>query len=78
MPVGRKPAHKTAKAAWRRYRPKKIGLLAEHLGISTPAVSKWKQVPADRLEATADWLNVEQWVLRPDLVSPDPWAKLST
>jgi DNA-binding transcriptional regulator YdaS (Cro superfamily) len=76
MTVGRKPVHQDAIWAWNHYRPKEIGDLARHLGISSPAVSKWKQVPADRLDAVAAWLGTTPDDLRPDLYKVDPWAAL--
>lgn len=78
MPAGRKPAHPSAKNAWKRHRPREIGQLAEHLGITAPAVSKWKQVPETRVHDVAEWLGVAPWVLRPDVIDPDPWETLKT
>lgn len=71
--VGRRAVDPRAAAAWKRYRPKAIGQLAAHLGITQPAVSKWRQVPADRLDMVAVWLQVPAHRLRPDL---DPWSSL--
>lgn len=41
--------------------------VANGLGISTAAVSQWKQVPRDRVEQVAAILQVEPHILRPDL-----------
>lgn len=72
---GPKPRPIIAKAAWQAYRPKPLKPLAETLGISLPAVSKWPYVPRERLDATAAFLNVEPRDLRPDLFPP-PWKNL--
>lgn len=76
MTAGRKPADAKAIKAWRTHKPRQLKALAERLGISIPAVSKWKQVPLDRLDGVAEHLSVSRGELRPDLYPPDPWAPL--
>lgn len=66
-----------AEDAWKTHRLRKPHwALAKHLGIARPAVSGWKRVPAERLEAVARFLGVPASALRPDLY-PDPWSALS-
>jgi len=72
---GKPKAAASAVAAWKKHRPLAVRPLAFHLGISQPAVSKWPQVPAERLEAVAHFLRVPPESLRPDLF--DPFASLN-
>lgn len=66
----------SAKDAWRSHRsPNLTAVLAAHLGVSKAAVSKWRQVPEDRLAAVADFLGRRPADLRPDLY-PAPWDAL--
>ena len=44
-----------------------IGALARALGISQPAVSNWKRIPADRVVAVEAVTGVHRSLLRPDL-----------
>lgn len=44
-----------------------IGALARALGIDRAAVSRWRQVPADRLVQIEQTLGVRRELLRPDL-----------
>ena len=74
MKVGRKPVNAAAMQAWKKYRPKAIKPLAEHLGMSQPGVSRWKQVPKARLDAVAAWIGATPDELRPDL---NPWSALN-
>lgn len=76
MTAGRKPAHREAIRAWNSHRPGDIGALARHLGVTQPAVSKWRQVPEARLASVAAWLGVPEHALRPDIRFPDPWSIL--
>lgn len=62
--------------AWRKHRPTALKALAEYLGISVPAVSKWPYVPESRLAAVADFMGLSLRDLRPDLYPPDPWSAL--
>lgn len=74
---GPSPVHPTAYYAWKRHKPLARGgvkALAEHLNISTPAVSKWPYVPRERLDAVAAFLHLEPGDLRPDL---DPFSALT-
>lgn len=50
-----------------------IGALARGLGISQPAVSNWRRVPAERVLAVEAFTGVSCSALRPDLY-PDPGA----
>ncbi len=78
MTTGRPPITDAAEKAWDLYRLRKPHVkLAAHLGIARAAVSGWKRVPAERLEAVARFLGVPAAQLRPDLY-PDPWSALST
>lgn len=62
-----------AKYAWARHRrPEYTALLARELGVSKAAVSKWKHIPEDRLDAVSDALGISRALLRPDL--PDLWS----
>lgn len=68
---GRPRVGQTAKAAWAMLRkPEYTPLLASALGLSKPAVSKWKHVPEDRLDTVATILGIPREVLRPDLSPP--------
>lgn len=69
---GRKRGSMRAREAWKKHKPARIKGLAEALGISTPAVSKWPYVPEARHVAVAAYLNVLAADLRPDLY--DPWT----
>lgn len=73
MKPGPKPKPR-AIVAWHKYRPKQITPLAEHLGISVPAVSKWPYVPRARLTEVAAFLGVSTENLRPDV---DPFDALN-
>jgi len=65
---GRKRPSEIAKLAWAELRrPEYTPLLAAHLDLSKAAISKWKQVPEDRLEAVAELLRIPRSALRPDL-----------
>ncbi len=44
-----------------------IGVLARALGISQPAVSGWRKVPAQRVLAVESLTGVPRYLLRPDL-----------
>lgn len=74
---GRPPMDDRAVAAWRHYRHQIVSTrsLAKHLGVSQPAVSKWQQVPKERLAAVAAYIGVPAYALRPDL---DPFSALDT
>lgn len=72
--AGRKPLPKSAKDAWASLRmPEYTAILADGLGISKAAVSKWKQVPVNRVADVARILGLPQTLLRPDL--PTLWAE---
>lgn len=77
---GRPPADPRAVRAWQTHRLKArpLKLFAARLNISQPAISKWRQVPEDKLEATAEFLGLQPADLRPDLQAPAPmpWAEL--
>lgn len=75
---GRRQAEPSAVKAWNRHRPKAVRPLAAYLEISQPAVSKWKQVPFDRLDKTAEFLGLQPIDLRPDLYAAArmPWNNL--
>lgn len=76
--MGRPPVDSRAKTAWANLRQSsQVAALARHLGVTTAAVSKWTHVPADRLNAVAQYLNLHPDVLRPDL-APAPWDDLIT
>ena len=49
-----------------------IGALARALGVSQPAVSTWRRVPAERVLAVEALTGVSRAVLRPDLYSMTP------
>ena len=51
---------------------RRVSSVAEQMNMSQPGVSKWVQVPEDRMHATASFLGVEPRELRPDLFPP--WA----
>ncbi|NNM74813.1 Cro/CI family transcriptional regulator [Enterovirga aerilata] len=44
-----------------------IGALARALGISQPAVSNWRRIPADRVVKVEEVTGIPRAVLRPDL-----------
>lgn len=44
-----------------------VGVLARALGISQPAVSSWRRIPADRVLAIEALTQVPRYRLRPDL-----------
>lgn len=46
--------------------------LARIIGVSQPAVSNWKRVPADRVLAVESATGITRTVLRPDLYPSDP------
>lgn len=73
---GRKAALPSAVGAWRKHRPKAVKALALHIGVTQPAVSKWRQVPADRLKLVAEFLDLPPKTLRPDLYPAEPWSAL--
>ncbi|MDJ1159617.1 Cro/CI family transcriptional regulator [Chelatococcus sp. SYSU_G07232] len=53
--------------------------LARQLGVSQPAVSTWKRVPADRVLAVEALTGVARTTLRPDLYPPaDPAGGLDS
>ena len=65
---GRKRPSQSAKRVWDTYRhPGFTAKLAKALGISKAAVSKWQQVPEDRLDVVAEIMEIPRGVLRPDL-----------
>ncbi len=65
---GRKRPSQSAKRVWDTYRhPSFTAKLAKALGISKAAVSKWQQVPEDRLDTVAAIMELPRGVLRPDL-----------
>lgn len=71
---GRPLIDERAKLAWTHERPGvDIPALAQHLGISRPAVSSWDRVPAERLDAVSAFTKIPRWRLRPDIFPPDPW-----
>lgn len=75
---GRPAVDKKAQDAWLKVRPRtRIAELARYLSVKPAAVSKWRHVPEDRVDAVANFLGVAREVLRPDLYPPDPWAQLS-
>jgi DNA-binding transcriptional regulator YdaS (Cro superfamily) len=73
---GRPKADPRAVQAWKMHRRKAVPIkpLADLLGVSQPAISKWTQVPADRLAQVANYLGVGAYDLRPDL---DPFSALT-
>lgn len=59
-----------AKDAWKEHRRSSYTApLAKALGLSKAAVSKWRQVPEDRLDEVAALLNISRSTLRPDLIT---------
>ena len=65
---GRKRPSQSAKRVWDTYRhPSFTAKLAKALGLSKAAVSKWQQVPEDRLDIVAEIMELPRGVLRPDL-----------
>ena len=52
----------------RRNRTKEV---ADLLGISPAAVSRWTQVPAERAHAIASAFGIELSTIRPDLWPPE-------
>lgn len=72
---GRPRVDPRAREAWARYRPTRQKDLADALGITQAAVSKWPFVPEARVADVARWLGVQPEDLRPDLA--DPWSALS-
>lgn len=79
---GPKPVPPAAVKAWKKVRHSfthgNIKALADHLGISPPAVSKWEHVPENRLDKTAEFLGLRPIDLRPDIYAPArmPWNNL--
>ncbi len=66
-----------AKDAWAEHRhPSYTAPLARHLGLSKAAVSKWRQVPEDRLDEVAVLLNIPRALLRPDLAGIETMAPI--
>ena len=66
---GRKRPPEIAKRVWNTYRRSNYtAQLAKALGISKAAVSKWQQVPEDRLDVVAEIMEIPRGVLRPDLL----------
>lgn len=49
-----------------------VRALARALGVSQPAVSNWKRVPADRVVAVESVTGIARAHLRPDLFSGEP------
>lgn len=65
---GRKRPPESAKQAWAEHRhPSYTAPLARYLGLSKAAVSKWRQVPEDRVDDVAAFLGLSRAQLRPDL-----------
>lgn len=54
-----------------------IGALARALGISQPAVSNWRRIPAERVLAVEALTGVHRSVLRPDLYPMSEGARPS-
>jgi TorA maturation chaperone TorD len=52
-----------------------VVVLARDLGISQPAVSAWRRVPADRVLAIETITGVSRSILRPDLYPPSDDAR---
>lgn len=44
-----------------------VGKLAESIGVTSPAISQWDRVPADRVIAVERASGVNRRELRPDL-----------
>lgn len=49
-----------------------VRALARALGVSQPAISNWKRVPADRVVAVESATGIARAVLRPDLYAGEP------
>lgn len=48
-----------------------ISKLADELGLTRPAVSRWEQVPASRVVAVSKITGISRHQLRPDIY-PEP------
>ena len=73
---GRKRPSQSAKRVWDTYRhPSFTAKLAKALGISKAAVSKWQQVPEDRLDVVADIMEIPLVVHDP--ATPDIYTTAS-
>lgn len=46
--------------------------IAEELGISSPAISQWDRVPAERVPEIERITGIPRYLLRPDLWQPPP------
>ena len=46
--------------------------LANHLGITRPAIDQWREVPADKLVAVEAFTGIKRQVLRPELFEGMP------
>ena len=56
-----------------------VRALARSLGISQPAISSWKRVPADRVLSVEATTGIPRSELRPDLYPrPDPAAAMQS
>lgn len=53
-----------------------VRALARHLGVSQPAVSMWKRVPADRVAEVEAVTGIPRAELRPDLFAFTPMEEL--
>ncbi len=49
-----------------------VRALARTLGVSQPAISMWKRVPADRVAEVESITGISRAELRPDLFAPEP------
>jgi DNA-binding transcriptional regulator YdaS (Cro superfamily) len=50
-----------------RAQPGLSSWLARRLGLTQPAISAWRQVPAERVPEIESLTGIPRWLLRPDL-----------